>query len=154
MNEIATKLKTMKGSLGLSNKELSDLSGVPIGTVNRVMAGRVEAPNFQTIRDLVKAMGGSLDEIAGSAPAAGEAPPEPEAAQAAGKPEQSEPSQPGMPPEAVRAYGVLLQEKQKEIDTKDRWLKRLFGVCCALMGIIIAVLVFDLLNPTMGFFLR
>lgn len=151
MNEIATKLKTMKGSLGLSNKELSDLSGVPIGTVNRVLAGRVETPNFQTIRDLVKAMGGSLDDIAGPSLAAGEAPTEPEAEQTAEKPEQ--PSA-GMPPEAIRAYSVLLQEKQKEIDTKDRWLKRLFAVSCALMGIIIAVLIFDLLNPGIGFFLR
>lgn len=149
MNEIATKLKNMKSDLGLSNKELSDLSGVPIGTVNRVLAGRVETPNFQTIRDLVKAMGGSLDGIAGFFPATGEAPAEP-----ATQPEQPERTVAGLPPESIHVYEALLQEKQNELESKERWLKRMFTACCVLVGIIIAVLIFDLFNPAIGFFLR
>lgn len=159
MNELATKLRSMKNDLGLSNKELSDLSGVPLGTVNRILAGRVEMSNFQTVRDLVRCMGGSLDELSALLPAAGtepaEAGPEQEPAERP-KAQQGPAERPaaGLPPEAIHAYAALLQEKQNEIETKDRWLKRLFIVCCTLAGILIGILIFDLLNPTIGYFLR
>ena len=145
MNEVVSRLKEMKTGLGISNKELSDMSGVPIGTVNRVLAGRVEAPNLQTIRDMVRAMGGSLDAVCGLT-AANKEP--------AGADEREKSPEAGISPDAVHAYSVLLAEREKEIQLKDRWLKWLFITCCVLGGLLVGVLIFDLVNPTIGFFLR
>ena len=62
---LATQLKLMKEKRGLTNQQLADLSGVPVGTVNRILSGQTDNPSFQTICDLVLAMDGSLDELAG-----------------------------------------------------------------------------------------
>lgn len=159
MNEIALKLRKMKKDLGLSNQELADLSMVPIGTVNRVLAGRVEMPNFQTIRDLTKALGGSLDDIAGFTAAPVPESEDPETSRPAEVPSQPPLSGPkqempvhSLSPDAIHAYDILLKERQKELETKELWLKRLFIACCVLVAVIIGILIFDLTNPAVGFF--
>ncbi|MCI9609871.1 MAG: helix-turn-helix transcriptional regulator [Oscillibacter sp.] len=141
MNEIALKLRRMKKDLGLSNQELADLSMVLIGTVNRVLAGRVEMPNFQTIRDLTKALGGSLDDIAGFTAAPVPESEDPETSRPAEVPSQPPLSGPkqempvhSLSPDAIHAYDILLKERQKELETKELWLKRLFIACCVLVA--------------------
>ena len=62
---IAGKIKEMKLRSGMTNQQVADLSGVPIGTVNRVMSDQVQNPNFETISAIVMALGGSIDEIVG-----------------------------------------------------------------------------------------
>ena len=39
---IAGKIKEMKLRSGMTNQQVADLSGVPIGTVNRVMSDQVD----------------------------------------------------------------------------------------------------------------
>ena len=58
-------------------------------------------------------------------------------------------------------YNTLLEERQKLLDAKDqalksmdKWLHRLFIVCCILVVVIVGILVFDLVNPSVGFFQR
>lgn len=58
-------MRNLKKEKNLSNQDLADLSGVPLGTVNRVMSGQTENPSFDTICELIKAMDGSLDEAVG-----------------------------------------------------------------------------------------
>ena len=65
---IAGKIKEMKLRSGMTNQQVADLSGVPIGTVNRVMSDQVQNPNFETISAIVMALGGSIDEIVGHTP--------------------------------------------------------------------------------------
>lgn len=48
MNELACKLRNMKSELGLSNKELSDLSSVPIGD-GKPCAGRKSVFCFKRV---------------------------------------------------------------------------------------------------------
>ena len=36
---LATQLKLLKEKRGLTNQQLADLSGVPVGTVNRILSG-------------------------------------------------------------------------------------------------------------------
>ena len=36
-----------------------------MGTVSRILAGQVECPSFQAVADMTRALGGSLDELAG-----------------------------------------------------------------------------------------
>ena len=58
---LSTQLKLLKEKRKLTNQQLSDLSGVPVGTINRILSGQTDNPSFQTVCDMVMAMDGSLD---------------------------------------------------------------------------------------------
>lgn len=155
MNTIVAKLKKRKKELGLSNQELSTLSGVPYGTVCRVLSKMDGTPNLQTLKDLSKALNISIDDLIGlheeqeTEPCNAEGT-SPEVRNSSPDEEKSD----TMLSTAIHAYEMLLQERQHELEIKDRWLTRLFVICCALVGVIITVLAIDLLNPTVGFFQR
>lgn len=120
---IRVQLKEMKEKKGLTNKQLADLSGVPLPTVNRIMSGQTDVPNYQTVCDLVIAMGGSLDELAGI-------------------PLRS----PKRPEWAASSEMYIATIKEK-----DRWIKRLFFISLALMITFIGFLIYDYLHPMVGF---
>ena len=124
---ISIELKRLKDKRKLTNQQLSDLSGVPIGTVNRIMAGQTDNPSFQTVCDMVMAMGGSLDELVGIK---SEEQPD----------EKKQPSK-----EILTLYETMLA-------SKDMWIRRLFAVCCVLAVFILCVMAYDLANPMIGYF--
>ncbi|MCQ4771762.1 helix-turn-helix transcriptional regulator [Intestinimonas massiliensis] len=123
---LSTRLKELKDQRKLTNQQLSDLSGVPVGTINRIMAGQTDNPSFQTVCDMVMAMGGSLDELAGIQTPGG-----------------GEPSPPGE--DLIRLY-------ERTIEGKEKWLYRLFFLCCVLIAVLLGVLIYDLTHPMVGFF--
>ena len=123
---LSTRLKELKDQRKLTNQQLSDLSGVPVGTINRIMAGQTDNPSFQTVCDMVMAMGGSLDELAGIQTPGG-----------------GEPSPPGE--DLIRLY-------ERTIEGKEKWLYRLFFLCCVLVAVLQGVLIYDLTHPMVGFF--
>lgn len=123
---LSTRLKELKDQRKLTNQQLSDLSGVPVGTINRIMAGQTDNPSFQTVCDMVMAMGGSLDELAGIQTPGG-----------------GEPSLPGE--DLIRLY-------ERTIEGKEKWLYRLFFLCCVLIAVLLGVLIYDLTHPMVGFF--
>ena len=125
---LADYLKLLKNKKNLTNQELADLSGVPVGTINRIMAGQTDNPNFQTVCDIVFALDGSFDELEGIL-------------LRSGNPERSG---------SVNAEEMLMFRKL--ISTKDKWIHRLFICLCALILFILSVFVLDLLNPSVGFF--
>lgn len=161
---IAGRMKEMKVRAGLTNKQVSELSGVPIATVNRVMSDQVQNPTFETISAIVMAMGCSIDEVIDYVPTMERADDEdmPKEGQADSQSQQMQngPAA-GVTPEVVHTYELLLAERTKIIESKDQiiaekdlWIKRLFITSCLLVGIIIAVLLLDLFNPSVGFFRR
>ena len=123
---LSTRLKELKDQRKLTNQQLSDLSGVPVGTINCIMAGQTDNPSFQTVCDMVMAMGGSLDELAGIQTPGG-----------------GEPSPPGE--DLIRLY-------ERTIEGKEKWLYRLFFLCCVLVAVLLGVLIYDLTHPMVGFF--
>ena len=123
---LSTRLKELKDQRKLTNQQLSDLSGVPVGTINRIMAGQTDNPSFQTVCDMVMAMGGSLDELAGIQTPGG-----------------GEPSPPGE--DLIRLY-------ERTIEGKEKWLYRLFFLCCVLIAVLLGVLIYDLTHPMVGLF--
>lgn len=123
---LSTRLKELKDQRKLTNQQLSDLSGVPVGTINRIMAGQTDNPSFQTVCDMVMAMGGSLDELAGIQTPGG-----------------GEPSPPGE--DLIRLY-------ERTIEGKEKWPYRLFFLCCVLVAVLLGVLIYDLTHPMVGFF--
>lgn len=128
---INAQLQEMKKKSGMSNKDIAEKSGISLSTVNRIMSGQTDIPNYQTICDLVIAMGGSLDELAGIEKVGG--------------------SQNGGSPEV---YLAIIKDKDRIIAEKNAWLKRLFIVSCVLMAVIIGILIFDYTHPMIGFFRR
>ena len=123
-------LKALKLKKNLTNQELSDLSGVPVGTINRIMANQTDNPSFQTVCDIVIALDGSLDELAGIRPK-----------------KDSEAENAKYTPEIEAIYKQM-------IHSKDKWIFRLFVFSCAIVAFIVFLLIFDLLNPNIGFFRR
>lgn len=53
-------IKEIKKEKGLTNEELSKLSGVPIGTLNKILSGHTTDPQFETVKAICKALGISL----------------------------------------------------------------------------------------------
>ena len=56
-------LRAMKDASNMTAQQIADKSGVPVATVNRVLQGLTENPGFDTVCKLVKAMGGSLNDL-------------------------------------------------------------------------------------------
>ncbi len=57
------RLRAMKDASNMTAQQIADKSGVPVATVNRVLQGLTENPGFDTVCKLVKAMGGSLNDL-------------------------------------------------------------------------------------------
>ena len=116
---IAGKIKEMKLRSGMTNQQVADKSGVPIGTVNRVMADQVQNPNFETISAIVMALGGSIDEVVGHTPtvaapvetAEPEKSSQPSQAVAQERPQQKESTPDHVSSDLVRGYEMLLEER-------------------------------------------
>lgn len=128
---IRVQLQEMKEKSGLTNKEIADRSGVSLPTVNRIMSGQTDVPNYQTVCDLVMAMGGSLDELA------------------------------GIKKDTVvqhvafdEGYMAVIRDKDRIIGEKDRWIKILFFISLALMTTFLGFLIYDYLHPMVGFIQR
>ena len=134
-----------KAELGLTNQDISNLSGIAKGTVDRIMANDAASPNLETAVALVKAVGGSLDEAMGIEP--------------------SKPALPSATPENCTENLTLLRDMlnlwwtsfssinrakdsayQGSIRTRDRWLAFSVAVNCVFIG----WLIYDLLHPTRG----
>ena len=57
------RLKLMRDKSGMSYSALAEASGVPETTVQRIFSGRTPSPQMNTIRDLIRAMGGRLSDV-------------------------------------------------------------------------------------------
>ena len=164
MNTVIAQLKKRKEELGLTNKELSTLSGVPYGTVCRVLSKMDGTPNLQTLKDLAQALNVSIDGAIGlgtgqeSAEQSGEQGAHTSSEDVAAEDSRADPK---IIKTIISSYDALLEERQRMLDAKDmalaskeKWLVRLFITCCTLVGIIVGILIFDLVNPSIGFFQR
>lgn len=54
-----SEMKKKKKELGLTNEMISQLSGVPLGTVQKIFAGVTDSPRYDTLDALNKAFGSS-----------------------------------------------------------------------------------------------
>lgn len=115
------RLLELKNSRKLTNQQISDLSGVPLSTVTRIMSGQSEG-NFQTICDIVKALDGSLDDIVGIK-----------------KPSTEERTNP------------LIELYQNTLNEKNKWIKTLFFCLCGIVCVILFILIYDITNGNIGY---
>lgn len=56
-------IKKRKNELGITTEELSEQSGVPVGTLNKILSGQTSDPKFETLKSLCKALGMRLSDL-------------------------------------------------------------------------------------------
>lgn len=61
--EIGTLLSAYRKEAGLTIDELAARSGVPKGTINKIIAGTTKAPTLENVRALAGALGKTLDDF-------------------------------------------------------------------------------------------
>ncbi len=57
------KLAELKKRSGKTTKQISEESGVPIGTLNKLFAGQTQDPKLETVRLVVHSLGYTLDDV-------------------------------------------------------------------------------------------
>lgn len=132
-------LRELKEKSGMSVQQIAAKSGVPASTISRILSGQTDSPGIQTIVDLVRAMGGSLDEVLGlkvetpiELPKALETPKE---------------------VEKVVDYTALIQLYEKSLASKDKLIKALLIACGVLMAVLVIVTLYfcwDVTHPAIG----
>lgn len=147
--DLRAKLQEMKNKSNLSNQQIADISATPLSTVTKILNGETESPSFYTVCGIVRALGGSVDEMIGI-------------------PTDSD-SRTQKPTE----YEIMLGEKQKEIERltqsherelaavradKDSELmnvrksKRILAIWFSVvLSFVILILAVDILNGNIGF---
>ena len=152
--KICEYLRWLKESGDFTQQQLSDLTGVPMGTIPKYFSGMDdESASFETVRKLVIVMGGSLDELAGirSDPA-----PDPTGDRSA----------------VIAGLEAHLQEKEAHLSAKRRWMsedhehmqsvilyeRRRARIACAVsyaaLGLFAILFFLDFLIPSIGWMQR
>ena len=57
------KIAEYKKKLGLTTEELSEKSGVPLGTLNKILSGATKDPKLETLKSIAHVLGVSLDDF-------------------------------------------------------------------------------------------
>jgi transcriptional regulator with XRE-family HTH domain len=60
---LSDTINLLKKERGLTNSQLSELSGVPLGTLDKITSGKTTDPKLDTVRALAKALGCTLDDF-------------------------------------------------------------------------------------------
>ncbi len=59
--EIAKKIGALKNTLDITTQELSEKSGVPVGTLNKILNGETRNPTMKTLDRIAAALGVSTE---------------------------------------------------------------------------------------------
>ena len=57
------KIAEYKKKLGLTTEELSLRSGVPVGTLNKILSGATRDPKLETLKAIARVLGLSLNDF-------------------------------------------------------------------------------------------
>lgn len=57
------KISELKKKLGYTNSELASLSGVPKGTLDKILSGITKDPKLETLKSLARVLGCTLDDF-------------------------------------------------------------------------------------------
>lgn len=147
------RIKQIKKERGLSNQDLSTMTGIPASTVTKFLNGSTGEPPFSTYVKFAQALGFSLDDIAGIT-----------------RPNETKAE--ALAENTVEAYTLLIAEKNARItdlenhlkekddiiselrdrNTKAHALGRRFLIFAAvLVFLILLALFFDIVNGHLGY---
>ncbi len=57
------KINEYKKRIGLTTEELSKLSGVPVGTLNKILSGATKDPKLETLKAIARVLGLTLNDF-------------------------------------------------------------------------------------------
>ena len=57
------KIAEYKKRMGLTTEELSSRSGVPVGTLNKILSGATKDPKLETLKAIARVLGLSLNDF-------------------------------------------------------------------------------------------
>lgn len=57
------KISEYKKKLNLTTEELSSRSGVPVGTLNKILSGATKDPKLETLKAIARVLGLSLNDF-------------------------------------------------------------------------------------------
>lgn len=131
----------------LTHQQIAELSGVPVGTVSRILSGQTKDPGFASMAAIVTAMGGSLDELMGIAPER-----QSEVSASVLKHTEYFDRALNASQEAYQSaceniktqYEAELSRVREYLHIKDNWLRWMFAYCVVITVILAAVCVFRL----------
>lgn len=134
------KLKMIKETKDLTNAEIAELGNIPLPTVTRVFNGQTLNPTFETFVGIARALGVSLDELAGF----------------------KQPDEQPIPPPIINtldSYSELLKEKNDRIQElkEDKCIirKEKYKLITILVCLIVMLLIMfgiDIMNGHFGYF--
>ena len=134
----------------LSAQDVADRCGLSVNTVHNIISGKTQNPNIDTCAMIARGLGISLDFLAGIE----------YAQKIVDDPTPMEQMPPIAPPPISPAASAdlcphhkqLVEIYERELATKDRWIRNLFIIVLLLSLFITGVLIFDLMHSGWGYF--
>ena len=163
--EIWPLIRDARDACGWTNQKLSDESGVPESSVQKILTGKTLNPSFDSIVSMCRALkisvdkycdidtNASIDEITELRTALAIAEEKRKTAEA-----QRETAETKLQSQ-IHEYDQMVSAYEYRIDiAKDRtiWLRRFLIFCCSLIVMLIlsliGIIIYDLANPEIGWF--
>lgn len=137
-------LEDFRTQANLTNKEISELTGISQPTVSRIFNGQGE-PSFENVAAIVRAIGGSLDELAGIQRS------ESQEIQILRVENEAQKKQLGSYEKLIGSIDRVLEEKDKAAAYLKKMV-RYFGIALAAMVIVfVGIVLFDILHGGVGY---
>lgn len=130
MVKVSTEyLEELHRRSGMTHQQISEQSGIPLGTVSRIMAGQTADPSFVSMASIICAMHGSIDEMVGIGH----------------PPLHSSSESHAAYTDTIRtsreAYSHAYDSIAKQMANKDKWVNMMFVYCAILTAAAIALAV-------------
>lgn len=150
MGRISAYLNAMKDKNNLTQRQLADMTGIPVGTLPRYFGALDDdADNFEVVRKLVVAMHGSLDELAGIPLRQAEHDESAYKAVVAGLEARLDEKN-----DRIRHRAELLDDEQQRSERETRRANRATLIACIIGALFVLLVFIDALIPTRGWILR
>lgn len=119
-------LRALKSQKNLTNKKISDLTGIPEPTISNIFNKQGATTSWSNIREIVRAMGGSLDELAGIK---------------------------AVPIPVIQKEddSKLISLYERGIAFKNKVILILSVLCLLLIAVVAIVLIYDIMHPHLGY---
>lgn len=123
----------MKAESGLSTRKLSELSGVAEGTISKILSGQTEKPSFEAVNALTAAMGYSIESLLSDMP------------------KEKKIGVTDHYQHIIDAYKEQIEMHKEQICSHRRAIKILYFSLAAIVACVMFLLIFDLINPNIGY---
>lgn len=153
------RLRAMKEKSNLTYQEIALRSQVPESTVTRIFSGKTLNPTITTVEAIVSAMGGDLSDLFDKKVLVNLDPKSDEVIQV--QEPFTQVKNPDAHPESYKIETISMEHHrevvemyQRAISKKDRWMRNMAIALCALVAFIVFMVIFDMLNPDIGYIRR